>query len=420
MAETSWWLPGLALWVIAAATLSCGARSDVGLTASLLVDEDSGPREDATVPEDASGAGPRDAGNREGEGGGVDSCANCGACSVACTAGMTCLNGNCVCPPGAHDCGGACESDLSVESCGTLCTPCPSPPNSNDVTCDGVACGLICTQGFTLCGAACADLQTDSRNCGACMHDCLGGACDAGVCQPVVLVSGQPDLLFLAVNATNLYWTTDPAAVVTMPIDGASATTLVSGGGPLEGIAVDATSIYWSTYVDDTLMKMPLAGGLPTTFASGLARPLGVAVDAFNLYFSDTSGDVLEIPLAGGSPVTLTPTPAGFATGVAVNASSIYWSSGGALNVMPLAGGASTDLVDGQDDAFGVAVDATNVYWTTLYGGLVLKMPLGGGSVTTLISGLSTYASGIAVDDVSLYWGATTANEVGSIMRLAK
>jgi DNA-binding beta-propeller fold protein YncE len=112
--------------------------------------------------------------------------------------------------------------------------------------------------------------------------------------------------------------------------------------------------------------------------------------------------------------------PAGFATGLAVNASSIYWSSGGTLNQMPLAGGASVDLVDGQNDAFGVALDDTNVYWTTLYGGVVQKMPLGGGAVTTLVSGLSAYASGIAVDDTSIYWAATTASEVGSIMRLAK
>jgi hypothetical protein len=286
-----------------------------------------------------------------------------------------------------------------------------------------MTCAFACGLGFTVCATACADVQMDSANCGACAHDCFGGACDAGVCQPVVLTTGQPDVLFLAVNATNLYWTTDPATVVTMPIGGGSPTTLFSGPTSLEGIAVDATSVYFSTYVEDTILTLPLAGGSPTTFASGLARPLGVAVDATNVYFADFDGSVVEIPLAGGSPVTLTPMPAGFAnfaTGIAVNASNIYWSSGTTLNEMPLAGGVSADLVDGQDDAFGIALDDTNVYWTTLYGGVVQKMPLGGGAVTTLVSGLSAYASGIAVDDTSIYWAATTASEVGSIMRLAK
>src|SRR5262249_52955723 len=33
-----------------------------------------------------------------------------------------------------------------------------------------------------------AALATDAHHCGACGHDCLGGACAAGACQPVVLV----------------------------------------------------------------------------------------------------------------------------------------------------------------------------------------------------------------------------------------
>src|SRR5262245_66589307 len=28
------------------------------------------------------------------------------------------------------------------------------------------------------------DLLTDVNNCGACGHDCLGGACESGQCQP--------------------------------------------------------------------------------------------------------------------------------------------------------------------------------------------------------------------------------------------
>src|SRR5437764_9527129 len=32
-----------------------------------------------------------------------------------------------------------------------------------------------------------ADVHVDPRNCGSCGHDCHGGACAAGVCQPVTL-----------------------------------------------------------------------------------------------------------------------------------------------------------------------------------------------------------------------------------------
>jgi hypothetical protein len=41
---------------------------------------------------------------------------------------------------------------------------------------DGLACG--------------ADTQNDPANCGACGHDCAGGSCSAGVCQPLDSVPG--------------------------------------------------------------------------------------------------------------------------------------------------------------------------------------------------------------------------------------
>src|SRR5262245_57850836 len=39
------------------------------------------------------------------------------------------------------------------------------------------------------CGGA--DLATDAKNCGRCKHDCLGGACKLGKCQPVQIAAGD-------------------------------------------------------------------------------------------------------------------------------------------------------------------------------------------------------------------------------------
>src|SRR5262252_1722567 len=36
--------------------------------------------------------------------------------------------------------------------------------------------------------ADCGSVAEDSANCGRCGHDCAGGACARGVCQPQVLV----------------------------------------------------------------------------------------------------------------------------------------------------------------------------------------------------------------------------------------
>ena len=57
-------------------------------------------------------------------------------------------------------------------------------------------------------GPACGDTQSSSSNCGTCGHDCLGGDCQKGVCQPVKLASQQQGLgtTQLAQDDANVYW----------------------------------------------------------------------------------------------------------------------------------------------------------------------------------------------------------------------
>src|SRR5262249_12538358 len=56
-------------------------------------------------------------------------------------------------------------------------------------------------------GAPCTGAtSSDPHNCGGCGHDCLGGACDQGVCQPVVLATtvGAPNSL--VVDGEDVFW----------------------------------------------------------------------------------------------------------------------------------------------------------------------------------------------------------------------
>lgn len=54
-------------------------------------------------------------------------------------------------------------------------------------------------------------LSTDPKNCGACGHDCLGGTCTAGRCQPVKLATDPMTGLTanVLVDATHVYWTNE-------------------------------------------------------------------------------------------------------------------------------------------------------------------------------------------------------------------
>lgn len=128
------------------------------------------------------------------EGGGA-ACVN-GACQATCPAGLTLCrsNGKCqaagvacdgTCPAGKHECGGNCVDTADVNSCGTSCTPCPTPANA-DATCDGKACGFKCRAGFHLCGDQCKP-DTSTASCGTQCTPCPAPAngsatCAAGTC----------------------------------------------------------------------------------------------------------------------------------------------------------------------------------------------------------------------------------------------
>jgi hypothetical protein len=115
---------------------------------------------------------------------------NCGACAKACTNGKVCSAGGCVCPAGKHDCNGTCADNTAVATCGTSCSPCPTPTNGS-ATCDGTKCSPACAAGLGLCTNACVNEQTDSANCGMCGMACTGPrTCQTGKC---VCPSGQHD-----------------------------------------------------------------------------------------------------------------------------------------------------------------------------------------------------------------------------------
>lgn len=108
-------------------------------------------------------------------------------------------------------------------------------------------------------GGAC-DTQSDPNGCGQCGHSCLGGACRAGTCQPVVLAKGLGD--------------------------SGGANDTATDGGPATGpsaIAADATHAYWLNG-GATLMRVPVNGGAVETVASvpsaALAAKLVVTSDA--------------------------------------------------------------------------------------------------------------------------------------------
>lgn len=167
---------------------------------------------------------------------GGDCCAG-DTCGV--TKGLTCKAGKCECSIGATDCDG-------------------EPSNGCEAT-----------------------LATDSKNCGACGHDCQGGICAAGACQPRILV---------------------PAAQLgTLQASGSSA-----AGRHLH--VVDSGHFYWFS-TDGRLARWPLAGGAPEPLSEPGQKFVHPPIPAGDSVFwieEPAQGALLrQVPKTGGNAATV-------------------------------------------------------------------------------------------------------------------
>jgi hypothetical protein len=117
---------------------------------------------------------------------------NCSVCQLACSAGASCINGSCVCPPDrSTSCNGVCvDLNSDLNNCGACGSVCES--GLVGVECRGGECVRAdCAVGLEYCGAAdlCRDLSSDPGHCGACGNACPSGVCSGGVCQSVPIAN---------------------------------------------------------------------------------------------------------------------------------------------------------------------------------------------------------------------------------------
>lgn len=204
-------------------------------------------------------------------------------------------------------------------------------------------------------GATCvADLMVDPKNCGRCGHDCLGGTCDTGQCQPVKLGDG------LAVP---------------------------------EGLVVDATNVFVTEYDLNRIVKFGKnalgpckAAPLPNQciFDQTQAfKPTAMGVDATNVYWTTTGGgathEIRSCPRAGCG---------GQAPKLIAQLGTEAFGHLFGNDVLPL------ELVvkDGQ------------VFWPESLGGAIRSAPVTGGTVTTYLESSSYMPLAIAVDGAQIFF----------------
>jgi hypothetical protein len=287
------------------------------------------------------------------------------------------------------------------------------------------------------------DLDTDDRNCGACGHDCLGGACEIGTCQPVMIADTQGSPRGILVDATHVYWTAaqairradkdtrtvetvttytgsgfrmiafgdyvywvtrDSGLVARAPMGAdVAAETIATGQGDVGGVATDGTNVYWDTYPIGNLYAGTVNGTTPTALlASPTANLTGLRLVDSTIYYIEIDVGLQSIPVTGGTPTLVVPDAGSWE--FALDGDDVFLANQQPFDrvVHATLSGAPPTLLGPALDPWGIVVDDLYVYCANENGDTITRVPRAGG--TTEILATSPQPVGIAVDDRAVYW----------------
>jgi hypothetical protein len=212
--------------------------------------------------------------------------------------------------------------------------------------------------------ATCGSTAVDPRNCGACGHDCLGGACLAGVCQAKTIVTSTAPLGLVA-DATYVYWSTWHDELLRAHLDGTNVETMTTGTTTniFSALGHDSEAIYWVS--EGQLQRCAKAGcaGGPRLLASPAYE---IAVTAASVFWTAGGGAVHRASKVDGAGAGIVYFGSN-ASALAGDASVLYVADQGSIHACPLPAGCPAGDVAvamGQQVVDDLMVDADAAFWT--------------------------------------------------------
>jgi hypothetical protein len=328
-------------------------------------------------------------------------------------------------------------------------------------------------------GCPSANVLSDPRNCGACGHDCLGGACQGGACQPFRIGMLDASATSIAVNDAGVYWVVQNGnAVLECPPQGCTGKPAILAGALNNTVAVVDVNGTLAVLDDGDLQAVTTPAGASVLIYPGIGTVFGssalctdgsghayfvtmnrsyadrLLMDGGNVLRIATSinidalgcgaGHVLwevnngsdniyscEEPADCGAPALIEPGNNGGETHIIATADQAYFTrrQAGTLNRCSIAGCFAPTVLYTGLDLNGVAVDGKYVYFSSGKGGVIARCNqdgCGGASLHQLAVNQANPHALIA-DDKAIYWatdplpsGGGDAGTPAAIYRLAK
>ena len=313
-----------------------------------------------------------------------------------------------------------------VHGCPATCAVPPSGASTGTGVCVNGTCQIACVTKYpTLCSTSnsCVDTTSDAKNCGACGHDCLGGGCTAGQCQPVELAQYTGNLQTISLGAQYVYATTDLGYIGRANKDGSDLKPFAMPGfasSTLIGtlVAEDGDRVFFVWYGSTLQLAYCSTSGCDAS-----VTPIG---DPYSQYFAVDQVDhkVVWIDYAPAAQFWSAPST-GTITGSAIpggtlpsgsNGSRLFYAQGGifftsgsALMRISLSGGSFTTPTIASSSLTILGANHSNIF---LYDGTsIVNTPLpngtGGPPETLIATSVDTGSDGgFDADDTSVYWVA--------------
>jgi len=223
----------------------------------------------------------------------------------------------------------------------------------------------------------CVASEDDPRNCGACGHDCRGGACRGGVCQTLVLAANQAHPASFDVAKGVVYWlntgsVSQAGALSQVRTDESplAPRVLVPDLKGAYAMAMTGKDLYWTE--DEGVWKSARELPLAHAVARAEEAPRRIFMNGTTLYWTTRAESSIRMLAADDSePRTLVDNQARPARITGINGSLIWTNRGdrsepnsGAVMTYDFASETPRVLAANQNEPDAIRATNSALYWT--------------------------------------------------------